>query len=63
MTQTVTDPSDPAANGTDPATRPQDDLYRHVNGSWVAATPIPDDKARYGAFTILAEEADEEARR
>ncbi|MFS0728855.1 M13-type metalloendopeptidase [Curtobacterium sp. 1P10AnD] len=42
----------------DAGVRPQDDLYRHVNGSWVAATPIPDDKARYGAFTILAEEAE-----
>ncbi|WP_031272962.1 M13 family metallopeptidase [Curtobacterium sp. B8] len=42
----------------DAGVRPQDDLYRHVNGTWVAATPIPDDKARYGAFTILAEEAE-----
>ncbi len=38
--------------------RPQDDLYRHVNGTWVAATPIPDDKARYGSFTVLAEAAE-----
>jgi putative endopeptidase len=42
----------------DPGTRAQDDLYRHVNGTWVAATPIPDDKARYGSFTVLAEEAE-----
>jgi putative endopeptidase len=39
----------------DPAVRPQDDLYRHVNGTWIEATPIPDDKARYGSFTVLAE--------
>ncbi len=42
----------------DAAVRPQDDLYRHVNGSWIAATPIPDDKARYGSFTVLAEAAE-----
>jgi len=42
----------------DPGIRPQDDLYRHVNGRWVARTPIPADKARYGSFMILAEEAE-----
>lgn len=42
----------------DAAVRPQDDLYRHVNGSWIDATPIPDDKARYGSFTVLAEAAE-----
>jgi putative endopeptidase len=42
----------------DRAVRPQDDLYRYVNGSWIAETAIPDDKARYGSFTILAEEAE-----
>ena len=42
----------------DATVRPQDDLYRHVNGSWIDATPIPDDKARYGSFTVLAEEAE-----
>ncbi|WIB77613.1 M13-type metalloendopeptidase [Curtobacterium sp. MCPF17_002] len=42
----------------DAEVRPQDDLYRHVNGSWIDATPIPDDKARYGSFTVLAEAAE-----
>ena len=42
----------------DATVRPQDDLYRHVNGSWIASTPIPDDKARYGSFTVLAEAAE-----
>ena len=41
----------------DPAVRPQDDLYQHVNGRWIARTEIPDDKARYGAFLVLDEEA------
>ena len=42
----------------DPAVRPQDDLFRHVNGRWIERTAIPDDKARYGSFTVLAEEAE-----
>jgi putative endopeptidase len=46
----------------DPAVRPQDDLYRHVNGQWIARTPIPDDKARYGSFLVLAEEAEKAVR-
>lgn len=42
----------------DPEVRPQDDLYRHVNGRWINRTEIPADKARYGAFYVLAEEAE-----
>jgi putative endopeptidase len=46
----------------DPGIRPQDDLYRHVNGKWIERTAIPDDKARYGSFYLLAEEAEEAVR-
>ncbi|HXD62551.1 MAG TPA: M13-type metalloendopeptidase [Lacisediminihabitans sp.] len=46
----------------DPDIRPQDDLFRHVNGKWIARTPIPDDKARYGSFYVLAEEAEKAVR-
>ncbi len=42
----------------DPAIRPQDDLFRHVNGKWLDRTDIPADKARYGSFLILREEAE-----
>jgi putative endopeptidase len=42
----------------DPDVRPQDDLFRHVNGSWIDRTEIPADKARWGAFMLLAEEAE-----
>ena len=42
----------------DPATRPQDDLFRHVNGKWIDRTEIPADKARWGSFMILAEESE-----
>ncbi|HUJ00420.1 MAG TPA: M13 family metallopeptidase [Usitatibacter sp.] len=37
----------------DPAVRPQDDLYRHVNGGYIARTPIPPDKSWYGTFIAL----------
>ncbi len=33
--------------------RPQDDLYRFVNGGWLARTEIPADKSNYGTFTAL----------
>lgn len=38
--------------------RPQDDLFLHVNGRWIEETEIPDDKARYGSFAVLAENAE-----
>ena len=34
------------AKALNPATRPQDDLFRHVNGKWLDTTEIPEDKAR-----------------
>jgi len=34
----------------DPSVSAQDDLYRHVNGAYIARTPIPPDKSWYGAF-------------
>jgi putative endopeptidase len=46
----------------DDAIRPADDLYRHMNERWIARTPIPADKARYGSFHILAEEAEKAVR-
>ncbi len=39
----------------DPAVRPQDDFYRHINGQWLATTEIPADRSNYGAFTVLAD--------
>lgn len=37
----------------DATVRPQDDLYRHVNGGWIKSAAIPDDRAVEGAFTAL----------
>ncbi|MDA1093798.1 MAG: hypothetical protein O3A25_11105 [Acidobacteria bacterium] len=41
----------------DQTVRPQDDLFRHVNGGWLKATDIPADKSSYGAFDILFDKA------
>ncbi len=35
----------------DRTVRPQDDLYRFVNGTWLKTTEIPADKSNYGSFT------------
>ena len=40
--------------------RPQDDLFRHVNGAWLERTEIPDDKARWGSFHLIAEQAEKD---
>ncbi|GAB3067860.1 M13 family metallopeptidase [Intrasporangium mesophilum] len=41
----------------DRSTRPQDDLFRFVNGTWLDTTEIPDDRARFGTFDILREQS------
>ncbi|MET0784354.1 MAG: peptidase M13, partial [Leifsonia flava] len=46
----------------DAGIRPQDDLFRHVNGKWIDRTEIPADKARYGSFYLLHEEAEKAVR-
>jgi putative endopeptidase len=45
--------------GVDKSVRPQDDLYRHVNGRWLLSTEIPADKSNYGSFTALDDAARE----
>ena len=42
----------------DPNTRPQDDLFRHVNGKWLNETEIPSDKSMYGSFHMLADDSE-----
>ena len=42
--------------------RPQDDLFHHVNGAWLAKTEIPADKATYGAFDMLFDKAQADLR-
>jgi predicted metalloendopeptidase len=49
-------------SGFDNDVRAQDDFFDHVNGKWVAKTEMPADKARWGAFDQLAENAQEDVR-
>ena len=46
----------------DPDVRPQDDLFAHVNGRWLASTPIPEDRGRYGTFDQLREQSEAHVR-
>jgi len=46
----------------DPAVRPQDDLFGHVNGRWLATHQIPADRASDGAFRALHDRAEEQVR-
>ncbi len=39
----------------DKSIRPQDDLFRYVNGTWLKKTEIPSDKSNYGSFSVLAD--------
>jgi putative endopeptidase len=58
----VTLPSGIPVDELDPATRPQDDLFRHVNGRWIARTEIAADRARDSTFRILADRAEDAVR-
>ena len=51
--------TEPAPDATDHAIRPQDDLFGHVNGGWLATAEIPADLAVSGGFIDLALEAEE----
>ena len=37
---------------------PKHDLFKHVNGSWLDQTEIPEDKAVFGSFYMLADDAE-----
>ncbi len=39
----------------DPAVKPQDDFYQHVNGGWLKANPIPAEQTSWGAFNEIDE--------
>ncbi|HEX7321711.1 MAG TPA: M13 family metallopeptidase [Mycobacterium sp.] len=46
----------------DLAVRPQDDLFGHVNGGWLAGHQIPADRATDGAFRALFDRAEVQVR-
>jgi predicted metalloendopeptidase len=37
----------------DRTVRPQDDLYRHLNGKWLDSFQLPPDKASYGSLAFI----------
>jgi putative endopeptidase len=45
--------------GMDLTVRPGDDFFAYMNGTWVAETEIPADKAGYGTFDLLRDESQE----
>jgi len=45
-----------------PAVRPQDDLFGHLNGRWLAEYVMPADRATDGAFRQLYDRAEEQVR-
>ncbi|QGN34869.1 M13 family metallopeptidase [Microlunatus sp. Gsoil 973] len=46
-------------SAADPQVRVQDDLFRHVNGTWLENTEIPADQSWTGAFIKLRDGAEE----
>jgi putative endopeptidase len=43
----------------DPSVKPQDDLFRHVNGKWLSEASIPSDRPATGAFFELRDLSEE----
>ena len=46
----------------DPATRPADDLFAHVNGLWITSHTIPADRASDGVLRALRDRSEEQVR-
>jgi putative endopeptidase len=46
----------------DRAVRPQDDLYRYLNGQWLDKFQLPPDKGSYGSFTFVYDATQEQLR-
>ncbi|WP_139979779.1 M13 family metallopeptidase [Nocardioides litoris] len=53
---------DDAREGMDLDTRPQDDLFGHVNGRWLETVEIPSDRSSWGPFVQLADAAEAHVR-
>jgi endothelin-converting enzyme/putative endopeptidase len=49
-------------SGFDTSVRPQDDFFDYANGKWVAETPLPADRARWGTFDALREKSQKDVR-
>lgn len=56
----ATNAGDPklSQNHRDENIRPQDDLYRHANGTWLSSAQIPADQGSYGSFMALRDDSE-----
>jgi len=44
----------------DSSVRPQDDIYKYLNGKWIASTQIPADEPEWGTFVKLYEDSQDQ---
>ncbi len=51
-----------ATENIDATVRPGDNFYEYVNGGWLKDVEIPADRSRYGAFSVLADQAEKRVR-
>ena len=51
-----------ATDNIDSSVKPGDNFYSYVNGNWLKTTEIPSDRSRYGAFSVLADQAEKRVR-
>ena len=49
-------------DGMDPQVRPQDDLFRNANGTWLAKTTIPGDRTSFGVFDQMWQRSDDDVK-
>ena len=42
----------------DTSVSPKDDFYNYVNGNWMKTTEIPEDRTRWGGFSVLRKSTD-----
>lgn len=68
-TATAASPTKPALGsfgfdlaGMDRTATPGDDFFKYANGTWLANTEIPADRAGYNSFALLTDKADERTR-
>ncbi|MEU6580707.1 M13 family metallopeptidase [Nocardia sp. NPDC046763] len=61
-TVTSTQLTGPDMSGSDAAVRPQDDLYRFVNGKWLQEYQLPADKVSFGTFDDVADRVEGQLR-
>src|SRR6202795_2597908 len=67
MIGSVSVPAAPLQSGVelkyvDHSVRPQDDLYRYLNGKWLDSFQLPADKGSYGSFAYVDDKTQDQLR-